>query len=137
MILVDTGPLVATLAATDANHARCVRFFDSYSGDLLVTPYVVTEVCYIVERDMGSKAEAAFLRAVAAGELRQVETVDSDLLRMAELVEIYADFPLGATDASVIAVAERLGLTEIATLDRRHFSVVRPLHTSAFHLLPD
>ncbi|MFE2108817.1 type II toxin-antitoxin system VapC family toxin [Kitasatospora sp. NPDC059463] len=137
MILVDTGPLVATLAATDANHLRCTRFFDSYTGELLVTPYVVTEVCYLVERDMSSKAEAAFLRAVAAGELRQTEITGEDLVRMAELVETYADFPLGAADASVVAVAERLGLTEIATLDRRHFSVVRPRHTSAFRLLPD
>jgi predicted nucleic acid-binding protein len=55
---------------------------------------------------------------------------------MAELVEIYADFPLGTTDAAVVAVAERLGITEIATLDRRHFHTVRPRHTDGFDLLP-
>jgi len=55
---------------------------------------------------------------------------------MADLVDQYADLPLGTTDAGVVAVAERLGLVEIATLDRRHFSVVRPRHASAFTLLP-
>ncbi|GAA5767182.1 hypothetical protein Aros01_03684 [Streptosporangium roseum] len=56
---------------------------------------------------------------------------------MSELVEVYADLPLGVVDASVIAVAERLGLTEVATLDRRHFTVVRPRHVDAFTLLPE
>lgn len=136
MIVVDTGPLVAALAATDANHARCTAFFDSYAGDLIVTPYIVNEVCYLTERDLGSKAEAAFLRSVARGELQQVDPLSTDLDRMAELVETYADFPLGAADASVIALAERLNITDIATLDHRHFRAVRPQHTPAFTLLP-
>lgn len=55
---------------------------------------------------------------------------------MAELVYDYADLPLGTTDAAVIALAERLGVTEVATLDRRHFTVVRPRHTAALVLLP-
>jgi predicted nucleic acid-binding protein len=54
-----------------------------------------------------------------------------------QLVEMYADLPLGAVDASVIAVAERLRISEVATLDRRHFTVVRPNHTSALLLLPE
>lgn len=56
---------------------------------------------------------------------------------MSELVEQYADLPLGTTDASVIALAERLDINEIATLDRRHFTVVRPRHVDAFTLLPE
>ena len=56
---------------------------------------------------------------------------------MAELVLQYDDFPLGTTDASVIAVAERLGVSEVATLDRRHFSAVRPSHVDHFTLLPE
>lgn len=57
-----------------------------------------------------------------------------DWRRAAELVIRYADLPLGAVDASVVAVAERLGLAEIATIDRRHFSVVRPRNIDAFTL---
>jgi predicted nucleic acid-binding protein len=55
---------------------------------------------------------------------------------MVELVEKYADFPLGAVDASVIAIAERLGADAIATLDRRHFAVVRPKAPIYFELVP-
>lgn len=136
MILVDAGPLVAALSANDADHRRCVQFFDSSTEDLLITPYVAHEVCYLTERNMGSQAEAAFVRSLARGEITQVTLTANDLARMAELVEKYADFPLGAADASVIAVAERLRITDIATLDHRHFNVVRPEHVSVFRLLP-
>lgn len=60
----------------------------------------------------------------------------ADFRRMAELVEQYADLPLGTTDASVVAIAERLAITEIASLDRRHFTLVRPRHLESFQLLP-
>ena len=59
-----------------------------------------------------------------------------DWSRMAELVEQYADFPLGATDASVITLAERLNTDTLITLDHRHFAAVRPRHCVNFHLLP-
>lgn len=59
-----------------------------------------------------------------------------DWMRIAELVARYRDLPLGTIDASVVATAERLGITEIATVDRRHFSVVRPKHVDAFTLIP-
>jgi predicted nucleic acid-binding protein len=55
---------------------------------------------------------------------------------MAELMDAYTDLPLGTVDAAVIATAERLGVTKIATLDRRHFIVVRPTHVASFELLP-
>lgn len=59
-----------------------------------------------------------------------------DWVRIAELVEVYADLGLGGTDASVIAIAERLDVTTVATLDQRHFTVVRPAHCDAFKLVP-
>ena len=62
--------------------------------------------------------------------------VEADLPRIPELVARYADLPLGGIDASVVATAERLGLAEVATLDRRHFSVVRPSHVAAFSVVP-
>jgi predicted nucleic acid-binding protein len=59
-----------------------------------------------------------------------------DLARMAQLIETYADLRLGTVDACVIATAEWLGATTIATLDRRHVTVVRPSHIDAFQLVP-
>ena len=65
-----------------------------------------------------------------------VELTTADYARMAKLVVTYGDLPLGTTDASVVAIAERLKLSEVATLDRRHFTVVRPGHVNVLNLLP-
>ena len=78
-------------------------------------------------RFLGDLASGAFtIECVPAG----------DWLRIAELVAIYRDLPLGTVDASVIAAAERLGITDVATVDRRRFGVGRPQHTEAFTLVP-
>ncbi|HEV3312149.1 MAG TPA: PIN domain-containing protein [Chloroflexota bacterium] len=135
MILVDTGPLVAVADADHARHHECVRSLASAPRPFLVPASVIPEVCYLLARFLGSKAEAAFLRAFPDELTLQPVTV-ADLVRSADLVEQYRDLRLGMVDASIIAVAERLGLRTVATLDRRHFTVVRPRHISAFELLP-
>ncbi|WP_311922949.1 PIN domain-containing protein [Microbispora sp. H10836] len=84
----------------------------------------------------GALAEAAFLTSIESGELELVSLEQKDVTRIAELVRLYRNLPLGAVDASVIAIAERLGLPAVATLDRRHFSIVRPRHVAALQLLP-
>lgn len=80
--------------------------------------------------------EAAFLGSLAEGDFEPVELTQADYRRMSELVMRYADLGLGTTHAAVVAVAERLGIDEVATLDRRHFTVVRPGHVEALTLLP-
>ncbi len=86
---------------------------------------VITEVVYLVATRLGSDAEIRFLGDLAAGNLIAEPVAAADWMRIAELVGRYRDLPLGTVDASVISAAERLGSTEIATLDRRHFIVVR------------
>lgn len=87
---------------------------------------VVTEVADLIGTRLGADSEVRFLGDLAAGSLIAEPVVAADWLRVAELVARYRDLPLGTVDASVVAVAERLGETEVATLDRRHFSIVRP-----------
>lgn len=135
MIVWDTGPLVAAADADDRHHRSCVDLMRRTPRPLLVPYPVLTEVCYLLERQQGSKVESAFLRSVHAGQMSLLALSDADVARTADLVDQYADLPLGMVDASVIAVAERLGATGIATLDRRHFTVVRPRGT-VFTLLP-
>jgi uncharacterized protein len=96
---------------------------------------VITEVAYLLETRLGIEAEVRFLADLAEGNLIAEPVVAGDWLRIAELVARYRDLPLGTADASVIAAAERLGVSEVATLDRRHFTVVRPT-TGPFTLLP-
>jgi len=76
------------------------------------------------------------LRSLADGDFTTVDLTVADFARMADLVVTYGSLPLGTTDASVVAVAERLKVAEVATLDRRHFTVVRPSHVNALTLLP-
>jgi uncharacterized protein len=137
VILVDTGPLVAVGSADDKHHQVCTELLGSATEELLVPATVSAEVCYLLERRAGSRSEAAFLRLFPAGKLVPVEVTTADYERMAELVELYADWPLGGTDASVIAIAERLGVTKVATLDRRHFGPIQPNHVEGFTLLPE
>ena len=107
------------------------------AGERLVAPSpVITEVCYMLAREGRARAEAAFLTSIADGDLAVAELDAEDWRRTAELVIQYGDLPLGGVDASVVAVAERLGVAEVATVDRRHFSVVRPRQVQAFALLP-
>lgn len=136
MILVDTGPVVAAASKRDQHHAECLRALSNLREPPLITPMVVMEVCYFLSTRASPVAEAAFLRSVAAGSFELVSLTVDDLVRSAELIERYANLPLGAADASVIAVAERLDVRQILTLDRAHFSIVRPRHIGAFELLP-
>jgi uncharacterized protein len=101
-----------------------------------VPQLVVTEVSYLIETRLGWKAEVRFLGDLSSGNFVTSPVLPGDWMRIAELVARYRDLPLGTVDASVIALAERLGLELIATLDRRHFTVVRPKHVRAFGLLP-
>jgi predicted nucleic acid-binding protein len=96
---------------------------------------VITEVAHLLGTRLGVEAEVRFLGDLAAGNLIPEQVAPADWLRIAELVARYHDLPLGTVDASVIAAAERLALTEIATLDHRHFTVVQA-KTGPFRLLP-
>jgi uncharacterized protein len=139
VIVCDTGPIVAAALVDDDRHHECVELFTGLhlAGRALLVPgTVVAEVGYLLARNAGARVEALFLDAVADGDFRLTELVEADVRRAAELVRTYSDLPLGTTDATVIALAERMGVTEIATLDRRHFTVVRPAHTSALTLFP-
>jgi uncharacterized protein len=97
---------------------------------------VIPEVAHFIDRDLDFRAEKRFLDDLMSDRFRIEPVVDEDWPRIAELVERYGDQRLGSVDASVVATAERLRIAEVATVDRRHFSVVRPRHVVAFNLLP-
>ena len=137
VIIADTGPLVAGANERDTHHERCAEFLECNAHDVLVPAPVVVEVCQILASRRGTRSEALFLATLGQADLRVVDPVVADYQRAAELVRQYSNLPLGAVDAFVIAMAERIGATEIATLDRRHFTVVRPRHVDALTLLPD
>lgn len=136
MLIVDAGPLYAAAATGDADHARCAELLANARGPLLVPELVTCEVGYLLGDRIGPHAELAFARALAAGELIAEPVLDSEWGRVTELLERYEDLPLGMADASLVALAERYGATEIASLDHRHLGVVKPKHTKRLTLLP-
>src|SRR5262249_39089640 len=135
-LVVDAGPLYAYVDADDDHHDECLELLESHPGPLLVPALVITEVVYLLGSRLGTDPEVRFLADFAAGNLICEPIAATDWLRIAELVSVYRTLPLGSVDASVVAAAERLGLREIATLDRRHFGVVRPARLDSFVLLP-
>jgi len=134
LAVVDAGPLYAAADSDDDDHAASCAALARGDLRLVVPALVVAEATYFVGRRLGAPAERGFLEGLA--DLDVEAPTGEDFSRMAELVAQYADFPLGGTDASVIALAERLRTPKIITLDRRHFAAITPSHTAAFELLP-
>jgi predicted nucleic acid-binding protein len=133
--IVDAGPLYAWADHDDKDHVPCRAILARADLHPIIPAMAVTEVTYFLGRRLGARAEATFLRALREFEVEA--PLPSEWQRIAELVEQYADFPLGGTDASIVALAERLGTDLVITLDRRHFGAVRPRHVQALRLLPD
>ena len=134
LAIVDAGPLYAAADSDDRDHAASLATLARPDLRLIVAALAIAEATYFVGRRLGPTAEQAFLAGL--GELDVEGPTGEDFARMAELVKQYEDFPLGGTDASVVALAERLDAPAIVTLDRRHFAAVKPRHREAFELLP-
>jgi predicted nucleic acid-binding protein len=137
VILVDTNVIVAAARTADTNHDAAARLLETLDEPLLVPPTVLAEVRYLLNEWGGPGVEVRFLRDFRPGGLQLAELTTADVVRIADLFERYADLRLGGTDASLVAIAERLRLDRIATFDRRHFTVVRPAHLATFTLLPE
>ena len=127
VLLLDTGPIVAALDEDDPEHDRCLALLAG-GDDRLVPSPILAEVDYWLSKLGGLRAWADLAADISGGAYRLIHPSEADLIRAAELELVYADLKLGFVDASIIALAERLNETRIATLDRRHFSVVRPRH---------
>jgi hypothetical protein len=132
--VVDTGPLYAVADADDDEHVRCLDVLQRADLDLIVPALVIAEATYLIGSRLGAAAEAAFLRGLATFEVESPQAEDWPAI--GSMVERYADFPLGGTDASVAVLADRLGTDFIVTLDARHFSVIRSRQGQPYRLLP-
>lgn len=132
--VVDSGPLYAAADLDDADHDASLVALSASGLHLVIPALVVAEVTYFIGTRLGPQAEARFLIGLA--QLEVEAPLSGDWERIGELVTQYHDFPLGGTDASVIALAERLETETVVTLDRRHFSAVRPRHCQALRLIP-
>lgn len=133
-LLVDTGVLYALVDRSDAWHAPAVEYVKRVRQTLLVPVTVIPEATHLVRTRLGAREELALIKGFLDGGIAVEPLRDADLARVTALMETYPD--LGFTDCTVVAIAERLALTTIATTDRRHFACVRPRHATHFALVP-
>ena len=122
--------------AADAAHGRAVEALGSEVEAAIVPQATLPEVCYLIGSRLGAAREADFVRHLAASDWRVEPSTDADLPRVVALMREYADARIGFVDARVVAIAERIGVTRIYTIDRRHFAMIRPGRLDRFELLP-
>jgi predicted nucleic acid-binding protein len=136
-LILDTGPLYASLDRSDADHAACRRLIETIDEPLLIPAPVLVEVDYWIHTRLHPGVLVAPLDDILAGAYRVEELQLEDHRRIRELCDRYADADIGLVDAAVLAVVERLDGPKLATLDHRHFALMRPRHVEALRLLPD
>lgn len=136
MLIVDTGVLVSAADRTDPRHDACAQLLSGEAQPLITTAMVIAETAYLLDRELGPHIEALLYQSIIDRQLHVDTLTAEDWQRVHDLVAQYADLRLGGTDAGLIALAERHRLHRVATLNHRHFGVVRPTHIDAFTLLP-
>ncbi len=97
---------------------------------------VIPELAYLILRELDVKSLVRFLRRVVEKDFIIERTTETDLERAAEILEKYNDNNIDLVDAVIVAMAERLNITKILTVDRRHFGIFKPKHCEAFEILP-
>lgn len=136
-IIADTGALLAIADEDDVYHLTVLQYAASVRSPIIVPAQVVSELCYMLLENLGTESELNFLRTLVKREmLLEAFTLD-DLSRAIEILEQYRDAEFGMVDATIMAMAERLKIKTILTIDRRDFSLFRPRHCDALTLVPD
>ena len=135
-MIVDTGALLAFFDTDEPDHEAVSAILGGATEPLVVSPYVVAELDYLVASRLGVSAELAVLRELTGGAW-DLPAIDVDgLVQARAVIERYVDQNVGVADASNVILAERYRTRTIVTLDRRHFDVLRPLSGGRFRILP-
>ncbi|MCP5098038.1 MAG: PIN domain-containing protein [Chloroflexi bacterium] len=133
--LLDTGFVLALLATNDDVHEQCLQIMARERNPLLPTP-VLPELAYMAIRNVGRASFISFMRFALAGKPRLVSATSDDFARATDVMEQYADSKIDFVDCMIVAMAERLNISRILTVDQRDFRILRPNHVPAFEILP-
>lgn len=135
-MIVDTSALLAFFDRSEPDHEATTRAMLDSDEPLVVSPYVLAELDYLVATRHGTDAELAVLAELAGGAWELPAFDAADLAVAHRVIGQYVDQAIGLADASIVVLADRLGTHSIATLDRRHFDVLRPLSGGRFAIVP-
>lgn len=136
MIVADTSGLLALFNQREPDHAAVAALVAGETEPLVVSPFVLAELDYLVGRRIGVEAQLVVLEELAGGAYHLADFPTGDLSKAAAVVGRYRDQAVGLTDASLVVLAERFRTHTILTLDRRHFEVLRPLAGGRFRIVP-
>lgn len=134
-IIADTGFIVALTNLSDKYHAAVKPIYYQHSR-ILMPQTVLAESAYLIGREGGIKVVSAWLKGLPKSRFTIIPITEADILRIAEILEQYCDSRIDFVDASVMAMAERLNITQILTVDQRDFRIFKPKHCTAFLLSP-
>jgi predicted nucleic acid-binding protein len=135
-LVLDTGPLYATLDSGERAHQACVRLIEDADERRLIPAPVLVEVDFLCERAGRPDLFRLLLEDIRRRAYSVEELRGDDYSRVSEILRDYADLHVGFVDAAILAVVERLGERKLATLDHKHFGAMRPRHVEALELLP-
>ena len=135
-ILVDTGFAYALFQQADPYHERATAFSEVNSRSMLLPAVILPELGFLFERDQGYHGVVQCLEQLRFTNATIVAMLNSDLQRIYEISRQYASARFDVVDCCIMAMAERLDITRIATFDRRDFGIFEPRHADFFELLP-
>ena len=136
-VVADTSALIAFYSESGALHDDVSAWLAAHGGPMVVSPYVVAELDYLVATRRGVDAELAVLTELAGGAYELAAMSANDITLAADLIARYRDLGIGITDASLIVLAARYETNTILTLDRRHFGALRSLTGEPLRIVPD
>jgi predicted nucleic acid-binding protein len=135
--LLDSGFLYAQLNGKDDHHTTVSAVSKVAEREPIILPIpAITEATYLLQRDLGIEAVATFLETLPETDFVLEVPLAEDYRRAAEILRKYNDATIDFVDACIVAIAERLNITKILTVDRRHFGAFKPRHCAAFEILP-
>lgn len=135
-VIADTGFVVALLNRSDSRH-QAVQAVYLQQPSILLPQTALVEIAYLVGRDSGIETVVKFLQGIPQSRFFIISLIDLDIERTAQILSTYKDSYVDFVDASVMAIAERLNIQTILTLDQRDFRLFRPVHCSSFTILPE
>ncbi len=136
MLICDTSGLVAFFDASEPDHQATVRSVMEDHGPLVVSPYVLAELDYLISNRLGVDNALLVLGDLGSGAWELPAMTAPELREAAGVIERYRDQAIGLTDASLVVLAERRRTDRLLTLDHRHFSLLRTSSGKPFTLLP-
>jgi predicted nucleic acid-binding protein len=136
VILLDTSGLLAAMGADQPHHGAAVRALAEATGPLLLSPFVLAELDYLVSGAHGVRGEMMLLAEVARGAYELTSFAHRDVELASRVVARYHDLGIGLADASLVVLSQRVGCLDVLTLDERHFRVLRGAGDKPFRILP-